>query len=73
MADVISVASDRVLHGAEFDIRLDGDFHFIISYRLKGHLTMRTFNIVQLSYVDWRVIISDECDSMITGLLERVS
>jgi len=46
IADVISVASDRVLHGAEFDIRLDGDVHFIISYKLKGYVMMRRFNLV---------------------------
>lgn len=75
IADVINVASDRVLHGAEFDIRLDGDIHFIISYRLKGHFMMRRFNLVQLSScnIDWRVIISDVCDEMINKLLERVS
>lgn len=75
IADVISIASDRVLHGAEFDIRLDGDVHFIISYKLKGYVMGRRFNLVQLSscHIDWRVIISDRCDEMISKLIERVS
>lgn len=75
IADVINVASDRVSHGAEFDIRLDGDIHFIISYRLKDYVMMRRFNLVQLSscHIDWRVVISDGCDEMISKLIERVS
>lgn len=75
IADVISVASDRVSHGAEFDIRLDGDIHFIISYRLNGYVMMRRFNLVQLGscHIDWRVVISDWCNEMINELLERVS
>ena len=75
IADVINVASDRVLHGAEFDIRLDGDIHFIISYRLKDYVMMRRFNLMQLSLcnIDWRVVISDGCDEMINKLIERVS
>lgn len=73
IADVINVASDRVSHGAEFDIRLDGDIHFIISYRLKGYVMMRRFNLVQLGYTDWRVVICDGCDKMINKLIERVS
>lgn len=73
IAEVINVASDRVSHGAEFDIRLDGDIHFIISYRLNDYVMMRRFNLVQLGYTDWQVIISDGCDEMINKLLERVS
>lgn len=75
IADVINVASDRISHGAEFDIRLDGDIHFIISYRLKDYVMMRRFNLIQLSScnIDWQVIISDKCDEMINKLIERVS
>ena len=75
IADVISIASDRVLHCAEFVIRLDGDIHFIISYRLKDYVMMRRFNLVQLSScnIDWQVIISDKCDEMMNELIERVS
>lgn len=75
IADVINVASDRLSHGAEFAIRLDGDIHFIISYRLKDYVMMRRFNLVQLSScdIDWQVIISDKCDEMINKLIERVS
>lgn len=75
IGDIIAVASDRDLHGAELNVRDDGDFHFIIGYELNGYVMMRRFNLVQLSscHINWRVVISDGCDEMINKLLERVS